>query len=182
MRAARSLCQQRVCTHAALFILTAHLHQAPPLQHDSCVFLPGPTSQPASQPARCESVACVYSHNPFSSFLPLVPVCLPVFSFAVFPSLLLLLIHHPPPPLPRSFAHRLSFSAARAHTHTHTHGHMLYITGSGLQTGFSSSCLLDLSSKTSLFFMECSGPSSFLYFLFFIFFISIYSPHSRNIF
>lgn len=128
--------------------------------------IPACSSQPASQPVRCESVACVYSHNPFSSFLCFPCVCLFSLSLSFLPPCYRS-THSPNAPPPLICSQALVLSRARAHAHTHTRacGHMLCITGSDLQTGFSSSCLLDLSSKTSLFFLERSGPSPFLFFL-----------------
>ncbi|MEQ2292319.1 hypothetical protein AMECASPLE_021965 [Ameca splendens] len=99
--------------------LTAHLNQAPPLQYDSYVLLPEPASHRA-----VNSLACIYSHNPFTCLTISRSVCL--FSLspslpdspALPPSLPLCRCTsttHPHPP--RSFAHRLFLR----HTHTHTH-------------------------------------------------------------
>lgn len=57
-----------ICAHCVI-ALTAHLTQAPPLQYDSCVFLPGPASLCA-----LASVACIYSHSPFPRLA--VSVCI----------------------------------------------------------------------------------------------------------
>lgn len=92
--------------------LTAHLKQAPPLQHESYVF------------AASEALACIYSRQPFSScFTVSLCVCaVPVFSSAV-PSCLSFscypsptLFSPQPLPSPHSFAHSLFL----IHTPTHT--------------------------------------------------------------
>lgn len=107
--------------------LTAHLNQAPPLQYDSYVLLPGPASQCA--------VACFYSHNPFSCLTISLCVCAVAACFlfrCLFLSLPPSCYCSPPPPHPHphSFAHRLSFSDAHTRTETHTQRRMLCLTGS----------------------------------------------------
>lgn len=77
---------------------------------------------------RCESVACIYSHNPFTCLTISLCVCAVAACF-LFRCLFLCLppfcyrspILATPPTL---FAHRLSFSDAHTHTHNaHTHTH-----------------------------------------------------------
>lgn len=121
------------CVCCQVFMSGAHLHtrcpvhpdSSPPSGSSSAVWflrVPARTSQPASALWICG--VCLFTQPIF--FLPLVPVCLPVFSFAVFPSLLLSLIPSPQPPSPSLICSQALFlSCTHMHMHTHTRGHML---------------------------------------------------------
>lgn len=109
------------CVHSVT-ALTAHLNQAPPLQYDSCVLLPGPAPNALGI---CSMYLFNITHFLASLFPCMSEPRLPVFSFAVSSCLSLPSLppsyHYPPlhPSLPPSSqTHRL---IRRTHTHTNAH-------------------------------------------------------------
>lgn len=112
------------CVHSVT-ALTAHLNQAPPLQYDSCVLLPGPAPNALGI---CSMYLFNITHFLASLFPCMSEPRLPVFSFAVSSCLSLPSLppsYHYPPSIPPSLPpHRLTdLSDAHTRTQTHTEAH-----------------------------------------------------------